>query len=281
MKLSIARALYAVVHLFYKKDIVRVKRSGITYELDLREGIDLSIFLLGGFQKHVYAARNFNISGQTTIIDVGANIGSMALMFAQLYPEAEIHAFEPIEYASAKLLKNLELNRHLAQRITLQRCFVSDRTLDSASMTVYASWPVDGHAATSTRHPVHQGVAMAADSVAVTTLDSYCSANNLHNIRLIKIDTDGHELQVLRGAVGIIRAQRPFVIFEVGGYVMVEQGISFSAYLDFFEPIGYQLFNCKDGKGVTLLNWRDVVPQNGTVDLLAVPGAFQGADNGK
>ena len=50
IKIAIARILYKTVKIFIRNNPIDVKRAGINYELDLTEGIDLSIFLFGGFQ---------------------------------------------------------------------------------------------------------------------------------------------------------------------------------------------------------------------------------------
>ncbi|NTW99907.1 MAG: FkbM family methyltransferase [Geobacteraceae bacterium] len=258
--------------MFVTKSPLQVVRSGILYELDLSEGIDLSIFLLGSFQKHVYKNKLLQLSGEMTILDVGANIGSMALMFAKLFPAASIHAFEPTEYACVKFRRNLELNPELANRITLLQNFVSDCASPNPDIKAYASWKVSAGKELAAQHPVHCGTLKAADGVAAVTLDGYCAAHTIQNIRLIKIDTDGHECQVLLGAQVVIREQRPYLLFEVGGYVMAEQGIEFSWYLDYFAPLDYRLYDSSTNRPINEQNWREIIPQLGTIDILAVPG---------
>lgn len=271
VKIYIARILCKIVHLFIRNSIVSAKRSGIRYELDLNEGIDLAIFLFGGFQKHIYRNRLLKISGPATIIDIGANIGSMSLMFARLFTDARIHAFEPTTYACEKMRRNLELNPSLAERITLVRSFVSDVATQHPDIKAYASWRVGGGDEQGEKHPVHLGTVKAADGAAATTLDLYCARNNLTDVRLIKIDTDGHEFQVLQGAKVVISSQRPYVLFEVGGYVMDEQGIAFDRYVSYFSWFDYTLHDSSNGRLITGSNWHTMIPRYGTIDVLAVP----------
>src|SRR5208337_1873270 len=110
IKITIAKILYKMVRTIIRKNPVRAKRGGINYELDLTEGIDLSIFVFGGFQKHVYRNLNFNKQSRFTILDIGGNIGSMSLSFARMFPQAEIKAFEPTHFACERFKKNLALN---------------------------------------------------------------------------------------------------------------------------------------------------------------------------
>lgn len=271
LKILLASFLYRVVRIFFRAPVVVVQRNGIRFALELNEGIDLSIFLFGGFQRHVYANRSFaRITGAATIIDVGANIGCMSLMYARQFPDAQIHAFEPTCYGMNKFQRNLELNPGLANRIIPVQQFVSDVTIKVPNIKAYASWKVDG-SSTGIRHPIHLGTIQSTDGIPSVTLDSYCADNGLHNVRLIKIDTDGHELQVLNGARKVIESQRPLIIFELGRYVMTEQGVDFSSYLVFFDTLAYEMYNSVNGTLLDSTNWLAQVPKFGTIDVLAVP----------
>ncbi len=79
IRIKIAGILYRIVRIFYRSDIKTVKRNNITYELDLSEGIDFSVFLFGNFQKYIFGKGLINIKENSTIIDVGANIGNIKI----------------------------------------------------------------------------------------------------------------------------------------------------------------------------------------------------------
>ena len=53
LRIAMAKVLYRLVHLVYRQDKRVIERSGISYEVDLSEGIDLAVFLFGNFQRHV------------------------------------------------------------------------------------------------------------------------------------------------------------------------------------------------------------------------------------
>ena len=119
VKLFIARILYLLVHMLLRNNIHRIRRKGIVYQVDLSEGVDLSLFLFGSFQDHVTSQKYVQLEDDAVIFDVGANIGGMALRFAQQVPRGHVYAFEPTDFAFSKLLNNLALNPHLAKAITL------------------------------------------------------------------------------------------------------------------------------------------------------------------
>ena len=269
IKIFIAQVLYWLLHLVLRRDIRRVRRADVSYELDLSEGIDLSIFLFGNFQSYVIGKNFFNLPDNGVVLDVGANIGSITMQFAQRVPNGHVYAFEPTDYAYAKMSRNLELNQELAKRITPVQSFVSNRTEAISSIYAYASWKVDG--SLSTKHPLHGGILQSTESIPSVTLDDFCVAKNLYSVDLIKIDTDGHELAVLQGASETIKKYLPHIIFEIGLYLLKEQGIQFGCYFDFFSSLDYTLINSKNGARISIENYHEIIPLRSTTDIIALP----------
>jgi FkbM family methyltransferase len=270
IKIGIARALYRALPPGYRRRKHRITRGGIHYEVDLSEGIDLSLFLFGGFQGHVTQGRFVALPADAVILDVGANAGVMALQFARRAPRGHVYAFEPTHYACERLRTNLSLNPELAARITAIQTFVSASGEDRPEPRVFASWKVDGSRG-GDQHPVHLGTAVSAEGVGAATLDALVEAHGLPRVDLVKIDTDGHELAVLKGAVRTLERFRPPVIFEVGIYVMEERGIGFGHYEALFRPFGYRIVDSKTGREITAANHRRLIPAWGTLDALALP----------
>lgn len=269
MKLFLAGILYRIVHLLYRSDKRTIVRGGIKYEIDLSEAIDLSIFLFGSFQKHIHKNKYFSFSRDAVVLDVGANVGVMSLQFARLAPLGKVYSFEPTHYAFSKLQKNIELNPELSKRIVPIQSFVSSSTIQSPNIAAYASWKIAGKIEDA-RHQVHGGSVKTADGIAAVSLDDFCTRNEFARLDFIKIDTDGHELEVLKGAEKIIHKFNPVIIFEIGIYIMNEKGIKFSDYSEFFESLNYSLFNSTNLKKINTDNYLKHIPLKGTIDILAV-----------
>jgi FkbM family methyltransferase len=269
IKLGVARVLYWGVRVVMRGDRHRIRRGGIRYDVDLSEGIDLSLFLFGRFQSHVLEQARHRLDRSAVIFDVGANFGSMTLPLARVVPDGKVYAFEPTEYAFRKLERNVTLNPELADRIVLVRSFLSDSADPDHGMHAYSSWKVDRWH--STAHPLHGGLLKDAGSVGATTIDAFCAADEVTRVDFIKIDTDGYEYRVLRGGRQTIGRHRPILVFELAQYVMEEHGITFDTYHDYFSPMGYRLISCRNGRIVTPRNHRREIPSRATVDLLALP----------
>lgn len=269
IRMAIARSIYRGLRLVWRRDRYRICRSGVYYEVDLSEALDLSLFLFGHFQEHVTNARYFSLPANGVVLDVGANFGLMSLRFAQLAPLGKVYAFEPTEYAFGKLMRNLSLNSELAARITPVQAFVSDAATRDQPIPAYSSWKVDGRPVEA--HPVHGGLLRSANSAGMTTIDDFCQERRIGRVDLIKVDTDGHEFQVLRGAARTLETHRPCVIFEVGMYLMDERGVTFEEFIEYLTPLGYGLLNSKNGHAVTSQNYWQEIPLYATTDLLAIP----------
>ena len=268
VKIRIARIIYRVLHLVLREDRRIICRNDVRFAVDLSEGIDLSIYLFGNFQDHVTRQKYFSIPQDAVIFDVGANIGCMTLKFAQLAPRGHIYAFEPTYFAYRKLQRNMTLNPKLEKRITAAQLFLSDQSCTDHRLKAYASWKVDGHR-TGT-HLLHGGAVKSADFIPAISLDDFCTDRQIERVDLIKIDTDGHELQVLKGARKTIEKYRPTVVFELGSYTLKEQNESFQQYLDYFSSLHYTLINSKNGKKISGDNVYQQIPLLATTDVIAI-----------
>lgn len=172
-------------------------------------------FGAGGWRESGEAALLERLGRERTdmrvIFDVGANVGDWSREAARTWPDATIHAFEP---AGATFAEYVEATAGLNVRPV--RAALSDRR-DQA--TLHA---VPGESALSSlyeRDLVVQGMSMTeVETVDQITLDDYCADAGIEHIDLLKIDAEGHDLMVLRGARGLIDSGSIDLIqFEFGG----------------------------------------------------------------
>ncbi|MCG8306331.1 MAG: FkbM family methyltransferase [Cytophagales bacterium] len=270
LKLFIARILFYLIKPFYGTEKRIITRNGLKFEVDIREGLDLSLFLFGNFQKHVTENRFISIPNDAVIVDVGANVGIMSLHFAKRVPNGKVYAFEPTHYAFQKLKRNIELNPSIAKIVQTVQVFISCKEKRGSSLQAFSSWKIDKSVG-SDQHLVHGGEVMPSDGVPAITLDDFVKQNNIDRLDFIKIDTDGHEFDVLSGSKATIEKLKPQIIFELGGYVMEEKEIEFIDYENFFHNLNYKLSDAATNKPISSFNHRNMVPQKGTIDILAIP----------
>lgn len=140
--------------------------------------------------------------------DVGAYHGLYAIVAARrLGNEGRVIAFEPSPREQRRLRLHLRLNR--MSQVQLKPCAVSSCNgrqrfffVASADTTM-----------NSLRPPAIEG-AIEETAVEVTSLDSFCHLNDIPHVDLMKIDVEGGELDVFRGAQRVLVAHRPVIICE-------------------------------------------------------------------
>jgi len=198
------RALRVLYHRlfawFVRHRTVRHEVDGSLYELDLGESIDLNLFL-GEFERDIHTAVADLCRPGMTVADIGANVGAHTLLFARaVTPGGRVFAFEPTEYAFAKLQRNLALNPWADVRA--ERIALSDAAYPAALVDFRSSWPNFG--------PRRDG----PSTVTFDTLDAWVARNGVKTIDLLKLDVDGYEWSILQGARAVL-ATRPLILLEV------------------------------------------------------------------
>lgn len=144
-----------------------------------------------------------------TVFDVGANQGEWALAMRHLNRAASIHAFEPSRETFRLLQKNTE-----GSGLILNEFGLGEKDEELKLWTF-------GTGALS--NSLYRRVGTIAEptgeeSVELRTLDGYCAENRVDSIDFLKIDVEGHEVSVLRGASRMLREGRIAAIqFEYGG----------------------------------------------------------------
>lgn len=271
-KVSIAHYFYKIIKLVKKDNFVKVSRKGINYSLDLSEGIDLSVFLFSGFQKHLFN-KKLRINNNEAILDVGANCGVISLNYAKKYPSSVVYSFEPTDFAFSKMLTNISLNKDRINNIIPVKAFISSTDKDVSNLSIYSSWKVDNILGKNV-HPTHRGSIKPASDVPTYKIDTFVNEHNIKKVGFIKIDTDGFELDVLSGAAETIVRDRPIIVFEVGLYLLDEKDISFETFIRYFADKKYKLHNPDFKKQITTNNYKSIIPQEYTIDVFALPEEY-------
>jgi len=217
---------------------VTCARGGLNWSLDLDEGIDLSIFLLGSFEPLTARLIARLLRPGMTAIDIGANVGAHALPMAKAVgPAGRVFAIEPTAWAFDRLSSNLSLNPELKQSlVAIHGLLGQEGTVAPAA--IYSSWNID--APSAAKHPVHGGSAHSLGDARVLTLDQMIEEHRLVRVDLVKLDVDGFECSVLRGGLQALARFAPPIVFELAPYALAEQGSSLGELLEILRGLGYE-----------------------------------------
>src|SRR6266542_6001302 len=173
----------------------------------------------GHFDAELYDAIGALTLRTPVIWDVGGHIGYHALGFAAHQSAARVVSFEPNPANLARLRANLDRNADLAARIDVLPMALADR---SGELTLVASDDVDGGGSScsflSGSDTPFSGTAydtFARTTVAVRTIDELAYDGSRPAPSLIKVDVEGAEVMVLRGAARTIDQIAPAWLIEV------------------------------------------------------------------
>lgn len=147
------------------------------------------------------------------IIDVGAHIGEWSQAAHVFFPEASIYAFEP---ATANYARLEETVKDLP--VTCVKAALSD-TVGIATLHTYSSQPwLASLYMLDLEHRSYGGFTESEpEDVSCTTVDAYCAEAGIERVDFLKIDAEGHDFAVLRGASGLLeKGSVSYVQFEIG-----------------------------------------------------------------
>jgi FkbM family methyltransferase len=250
-KFALARLAFLCLmlprRLFGLSERAQVTRNGIRWELDLSEAIDFSIYLTGYSERPTVEAYRRLINPGDVILDIGANIGAHTLQFASLTgPQGKVLAFEPTELAFHKLQSNIRLNPRLSQRILASQIMLVASHGDKVASRVYASWPLTRH---GDQHEGHAGRPMPTTNSRPSTLDDFLTLTGVLKVDFIKIDVDGNELEIFRGARALFTRCRPLMVMELAPHHFDEKGLSFDELIDSLRSLNYAITDVETGRG--------------------------------
>ena len=176
------------------------------------------------------------------VFDVGANIGDWSAAALALNSRLELHAFEPSARNFAALTaKGFPANVRLNQVALGARA--EEREL----------YGFGGHGELGSLHPrtALDGYPIdrpdSSERVSVITLDDYCARHRIAQIDFLKIDTEGHDLQVLRGARGMLAAGTIGVAQFEYGAANIDSRDLLKDFFDFFAELPYGLHKVRHG----------------------------------
>lgn len=169
-------------------------------------------------------------------VDVGAHVGRHTLPLARrVGPQGRVFAFEPIPAIAAQLRATIEALPNHFSVVELQQCALADAEGETDFVLVHEA---PGYSGLRPRH-YDAPVTTEVIRVDVRRLDDL--ASGMPSVRFVKIDCEGAELRVLRGATSLLARDRPVVSFECGNASLESYDYDAGDIFDFWELHGYQI----------------------------------------
>jgi FkbM family methyltransferase len=171
-------------------------------------------------------------SNVNIVFDVGANEGQTVRWIKHHLPYSVIYVFEPVCSTYNKLKIAIA---HFT------KIHVENLALGDLSGTKIIKLFTDYSVLNSlTEHAMNHEVNATEELIKIDTLDNYCHLKNIEKIDLLKIDTEGYEINVLKGANKLLDEKRiSFIYCEVGFNESNQRNTSFALLTSFLEAKGY------------------------------------------
>ena len=184
------------------------------------------------------------IKSNPIIFDIGANQGQSIERFKKIFNNPIIHAFEPVDFEFKKLEKKYSKDKN----IILNNCAVGDKNC-------YRDFNITAKTGNSSFNKITpdtqwlnirsiqfktspENYTKDIKQTKIITLDNYCSENQIGNIDILKIDTQGYEDKVLEGAQEIMKKE---IIFSIESEIMFDD--VYEKYLTFSDLEKYLIPN--------------------------------------
>lgn len=171
-----------------------------------------------------------------SIFDIGANSGIFSLFCASINKNSKVYSFEPVPRNFMNLKKNKEINSFsnmLVYDYAISNFVGKVKFLFPKSITL----PLGGSLRNDLEDTKNNSDEVEVDAI---TIDNFLNINNIKEVDLIKIDTEGTEHEVLKGAENAIKKHEPIIVCEV------LPGLTENNLMDFFKNSKYKFFHITD-----------------------------------
>lgn len=278
-KLRIVRFMYLFTDFFYKffnKSLQNkiIKRDNINWKIDLNEAVDYCLYISGTYEPDLVNVYSSIIDQKKmTILDIGANIGPHSLIMAnKLKVNSKVYAIEPTTFAYQKLCTNISLNPHLKDKVIARNILLTNPQKKVAIDKVSSSWDISRKIEDAERNPLDGGFYKSIENAKKLSVDQFIKEEKIENLDLIKLDVDGNEIDVLRGAKETFKEMQPILLVELSPIHFDNHIYDFSDLVKELISINYNFFDIEGKKleldSKKLEKW---IPHGTLVNVIGYP----------
>lgn len=210
------------------------------------------------------------------LLDIGANEGGYTWTMRQYRPGATIFALEPL----AEFAQVLYYRYKDDPLVHVWPWGVSDHNEIVEGLHVHEAWTLDTPAhAVRGRNAIHGAHTRSVKFITIDTFLREHAGVGTRPVSFIKIDTDGYEARVLRGARQTLLRDRPTILLELS-YMVADLGDSVGDFLDdIYTTLGYVLVD-QGGEVRDREYWssHENYPWVGSFDVAMIPAERLGKD---
>ena len=199
-------------------------------------GVEKLIFVFRENYEAELAFLERALSPGKTFVDVGANLGIYALVASKIVGSSgRVIAFEPSQQSLFVLNENVAMND--LTNVQIYPTAISEKA--GRAFLYHGPVPAQNSLGRDPRQPPD------GEEVMTQTLDNALSEASVERVDVIKMDVEGAEELVVRGANKVVTAYRPTIIFEINEEASARLGLSPRGAWDLLQRLGYKFFSVR------------------------------------
>lgn len=220
----------------------------------------------GEYEPYITALLRFFMRRDSVFLDVGANIGLHALQIAGALPESRSFCFEPHPVIVGELRRNVRMSGF--DNVSVHALACGDRS-GQVEFHLHGEGTYNRGLSSLSVNP-DMGATFRTERVEMVPLDAFLAPEVRDRVRVVKIDTQGSELQVIRGMKELLARAKPVVIFEFESDYAREPLAAIREYLAEFPE--HRVFKIRPGAPeFQPFDPAEVARKGYWVNLIAVP----------
>lgn len=183
------------------------------------------------FQPEIIDIAKQFVEKDSIVLDIGANYGQLSVLFSKLKKGVTVHAFEAQKFIHKLLVKNIDINSaNVVPYYKLVGNVTKVVNVKKDELSIHKTWG-SNHIQVSESEANTNKI----DAIKIDDL------NFQKKITFIKIDVQGMDLEVLKGAVNTINQHKMPILFEYERCFESTFNYNFSDFEDFIESINYEI----------------------------------------
>lgn len=222
--------------------VVRVDEFQGVFQIGARSDVFRRLITEGIYEPELVELCLSYMDRDRDVVDIGANIGFFTVLFSKGLRRGRVLAVEPTSSALSRLRNNIERNE-VHDSVVIYEGVVTDSEGNRDIKIV--SGKEEYSSVGEMSHPSIIGEEYIINTVPSSTLDKLVSQYSL-NPGLIKIDVEGMEHLVLKGADSVLNNNRPIIISELSNSLLRKNGSSSRSVVAQLEQHGYKVIDPMD-----------------------------------
>jgi FkbM family methyltransferase len=189
----------------WMETIANATLNGPQFNLSTRWFTEWTTWFYGSQDHEIHQWIRNHAQTNWIAFDIGVNFGFFTCVLAQCCES--VHGFEPVPWLAKRARANVELNRFC-------NVSIAELALSDCQGKAHLNLPSEDDCNWGTSSLVHKSSSDSALEVKLETLDDYIKCKGLNRLDFIKLDVEGAEHLVLKGANKSLAQFKPVVIFE-------------------------------------------------------------------